>query len=76
MSDADLLEEMIELTWDDAESLDCVEQVRHARNILARGTSAHRQLAVYAKSIEAGAAPQEALEAVVDFLIAETVEGV
>ncbi len=73
---ADLLEEMIELTWDDAERFGCVEQIRHARDILARGTSAHRQLAVYAKSIEAGATPDEALKAVVDFLIAETVEGV
>ncbi len=72
---ADLLEELIELTWDDAEQFGCVEQIRHARDILARGTSAHRQLAVYAKSVEAGAAPQAALKAVVDFLIAETVEG-
>ena len=72
---ADLLEEMIELTWDDAERFGCVAEVRHARDILARGTSAHRQLAVYAKTLEAGAAPQEALKAVVDFLIAETVDG-
>ncbi len=72
---ADLLEEMIELTWDDAEKFDCVEEVRHARNILARGTSAHRQLAVHAEATEAGAEPEEALRAVVDFLIAETVAG-
>jgi carboxylate-amine ligase len=72
---ADLLEEMIELTWDDAEKFDCVEEVRHARDILARGTSAHRQLAVYAEAVEAGAEPEEALKAVVDFLIAETVAG-
>ena len=72
---ADLLEEMIELTWDDAEKFDCVEEVVHARDILARGTSAHRQLAVYAEAIEAGAEPEEALRAVVDFLIAETVAG-
>ena len=71
-----LLEEVIELTWDDAEYFDCVEEIRHARDILARGTSAHRQIAVYEAALAAGADKQEALRKVVDFLIEETVAGV
>jgi carboxylate-amine ligase len=72
---AELLEEIIELTWDDAESFDCVAEVRHARDILERGTSAHRQLAVYYDAIKEGADHDEALEQVVDFLIEETLAG-
>ena len=70
-----LLDEMIEVLKDDAEFFGCVAEVEHARTIVARGTSAHRQLAVYSAAIDGGAKPREALEAVVDMLIAETVEG-
>ena len=45
-----------------------------ARRILAQGTSADRQLASYANAIAGGATQQEALETVVDHLIAETRE--
>ncbi len=71
----DLLEEMIELTQVDALALDCVEEVKHAREILRRGTSAHRQMAIYVEAIAAGAEKQEALRQVVDFLIEETLAG-
>ena len=67
-----LLEEMIALVLEDAEALDCVREVRHARTILARGTSAHRQIAVYESARAAGASPREALNAVVAFLVRET----
>ncbi len=73
---ADLLEELIELTWDDAEHFDCVAEMRQAREILKRGTSAHRQIAVYETALAAGADKREALVKVVDFLIEETVAGV
>jgi carboxylate-amine ligase len=43
----------------------------HARRIAREGTSADRQRAVYTKALAAGAAPQEALFAVVDALIGE-----
>ncbi len=72
---ADLFEEILELTRVDAEEFGCVEEMQHGRDILARGTSAHQQLAVYAKATEAGAEPEEALRQVVDFLIEETVAG-
>jgi len=70
---ADLLDELLELVAEDAVALDCVTEVAHARTIVARGTSAHRQRAVHRAALEAGADPREALEAVVDALIADTV---
>jgi len=72
---ADLLDELVELVRPDAERLSCTAEIAHARRILARGTSAHRQRAAYAKARAAGADAQAALEAVVDGLVAETVEG-
>ena len=71
---ADLVEEMLELIGPDAEALDCVAEVEHARTIVARGTSADRQRKVYADAIAAGADDAAALEAVVDNLRAETLD--
>ena len=71
----ELLDEVIDLVRPDAEALDCVDEVEEARGILERGTSADRQLAVYQRAQEAGATNKEALEAVVDFLIEETLVG-
>lgn len=70
----DLLEEMIQLVAEDAEAFDCRREVESARDILKRGSSAHRQLAVFAAALARGAGRQAALEAVVDALVAETVE--
>ena len=72
---ADLVDELIELTRDDAAALGCTQEIAHLRTILARRTSADRQLATYQKTIEAGGREHDALCAVVDCLIAETVEG-
>jgi carboxylate-amine ligase len=72
---AELLDEILALIDQDARHFDCVEEVAHAREILARGTSAHRQLAVFEHALSAGASRSEALAAVVDWLIAETVRG-
>ena len=69
---ADLVEEIIELVAEDAAMLGCEKEVNHARTILRRGTSAHRQLAVYNEAIEKGQAPQQAFRAVVDWLQQET----
>ena len=71
-----LLEEMLELIEVDALSLDCIEEVRHAREIVKRGTSAHQQSDIYEEARNAGADKDEALIKVVDFLIEETVAGV
>lgn len=72
---AQLLEEMLELIRPDAEHFDCIEETRHARSILAEGTSAHRQRAVQEQARQAGADHTQALQAVVDMLMAETVAG-
>lgn len=73
---ADLLEEILDLTAEDAEHFGCVAEVTRVRDILGRGTSAHRQVAIHRESLEAGADGWEALHRVVDWLVEETVLGV
>ena len=73
---SDLLEEILTLIGEDARHFGCEDEVRHARRILARGTSAHRQLAIFDQALAAGATRAQALAAVVDWLIEETVRGV
>lgn len=72
----ELLEELIALVSEDAACFGCAAEIAKARDILARGTSAHRQLALYRARIEAGDAPRQALEAVVDWLAEETLTGI
>lgn len=69
---ADLLAEIIDLIRPDAERLGCLQDVEHARTIVARGTSAHNQRRIYEESRAAGADTHEALTAVVDWLVEET----
>ena len=71
----DLLEEVLDLTADDAEALGCKSELAHIRDILSRGTSAHRQLKAHELAIAAGKSADEALVAVVDTLIEDTAEG-
>ncbi|NNF52552.1 MAG: carboxylate-amine ligase [Gammaproteobacteria bacterium] len=71
-----MLDELIELIHEDAVSRDCVREIESLRGILSRGTSAHRQVAVFEKAKSDGASHREALNAVVDFLIAETQLGI
>ena len=61
---------------EDAESLGCVAEIEHAREILARGTSTHSQRHVWNAARTAGADTEEACRAVVDWLIEETVAGI
>ena len=72
---ADLLEELLVLIAEDAQSLGCEAEVRRARDIAARGTSAHRQRRIYAEATARGATPHDALGEVVDWLVAETAAG-
>lgn len=69
---ASLIEEVIEMVTEDAAALGCIKEVQHARTILKRGTSACRQLDVFAKATADGADSDEALISVVDMLIEET----
>jgi glutamate---cysteine ligase / carboxylate-amine ligase len=68
-----LLEEILALIDQDAGHFGCLAEVTHAREILLRGTSAHRQVAVFDHALSEGATRPEALAAVVDWLITETV---
>jgi carboxylate-amine ligase len=73
---AELLEEILSLVDQDARHFGCLAEVSHAREILSRGTSADRQLAVFDQALSAGTTRAETLAAVVDWLIAETTRGV
>jgi carboxylate-amine ligase len=70
-----LLEEWIAMTAEDAQFFGCETEIAHARRIVAEGTSADRQLAIYDSAIAGGAAAREALTLVVDHLSAETLSG-
>lgn len=66
---AELTEELIELLAEDAEALNCTEEVAHLRTILDRGTSSMRQRAVKAAAEAAGADRDAQMRAVVSHLI-------
>ena len=67
-----LVEEIIELLTPDAQFFGCEAELNHARTILARGTSAHRQLRTYYASLDKGGDAHQALVDVVDQLVGET----
>ncbi len=71
----DLLDEILVLVSEDAEALGCTEELGSVRNILARGTSAHRQLKTFELEKAAGASDERALQAVVDRLVQDTQQG-
>ena len=71
-----LLDEILELTYEDARKLDCESEVAAVRDILTRGTSAHRQRKAHELALAAGKSPDEALRSVVDTLINDTQEGI
>jgi len=71
----DLLEEILELTAEDAAALCCEAEVASVRTILTRGTSSHRQLRAFELASAAGQSREEALQAVVDTLVEDTREG-
>lgn len=70
-----LLEEIFDLTAEDAEALGCTADVLHAREIVRRGTSADRQLQTFERLTAAGETPEKALRQVIDELVQATVEG-
>jgi carboxylate-amine ligase len=67
-----LLEELFDLVAEDAAYFGCVAEVKHAREILARGTSADRQIARFEAVKELGGSEQAALVAVVDGILDDT----
>ncbi len=73
---SDLIEEFIELLAQDAIEFGVRDELRHARTIVNEGTSAHRQLETYNAALTGGAEQKEALNAVVDELIVDTMYGI
>lgn len=68
------VEELLDRLHADAEALDCVREISHARTILARGSSAHQQVRVYSQARIAGRSRPQALKDVVDFLRVTTIQ--
>ncbi|MDE0756381.1 MAG: carboxylate-amine ligase [Woeseiaceae bacterium] len=68
----ELLDEILELTYEDSQVLGCEKEVASVRDILSRGTSAHRQLASHDEALASGKDAEAALRAVVDTLIEDT----
>jgi carboxylate-amine ligase len=64
-----LLDAAIELVSEDAHELDCAASLRHLDTIVARGTSAQQQLAIYHRLRDAGSSNTDALRAVIDWLV-------
>ncbi len=69
---AELLDEILSLVAQDAEALNCANEVNHARTIIERGSSAHRQLAIYRQAMAKHDDEPSALKQVVDWLREET----
>ncbi len=67
--------ELMELVDDVVDDLECREEVAHIETIVQNGTSADRQLKVFHRALETGSTEKEALSAVVDHLIEETLDG-
>jgi carboxylate-amine ligase len=66
------LDELIELIGEDAEGLGCLDEVLSARAILKRGASADMQVSIFERARKCGANEREALNIVVDWLLAAT----
>jgi len=66
------LDAALALVAEDADALGCADEVEAARAIVTGGTSADRQLAVFAEARGRGLGEREALGAVVDWLAAAT----
>lgn len=69
---AEVVDELVDSLREDAAALGCGPEVERARDIVRRGTSADRQLAVFHERKAAGAADDEALRAVVAWLVEAT----
>jgi len=73
---SELIAELMDMLAEDAEALDCVQELAHVPTILETKTSAHKQRAVFEAAKGVGASDEDAFKAVVDWLIATTVEDI
>jgi carboxylate-amine ligase len=72
VSASDTLDALVHACRRARADVDADRSIAHARQLLATGGSADRQLDVFHRALAAGAAPRRALQRVVDQLIAET----
>jgi glutamate---cysteine ligase / carboxylate-amine ligase len=68
------VDDLLDRLHAEAEALDCVHEISHARAIVARGSSANQQVQVYAQARIAGGSRTKALKDVVDYLLRMTVQ--
>lgn len=72
----DVLSRLLNELQEDAEALDCISDIEHAKNIVKNGTGADRQLDLYRLAKLNNKSSHEALCDVVDTVAQETLEGV
>lgn len=68
----ELNEELVGFLMQHAQALGCERELLHTRTIIERGSSASRQLKTYEEQTKNGASKEDALKAVVDHLLKET----
>jgi carboxylate-amine ligase len=68
-----VVERLLDAVGEDAQALGCEGSLARVRGILAEGTSAHAQLAIFRGRRARGDTPFEALQFVVDWLAAATI---
>lgn len=73
VSMAEAVRKLLAMLREHAVALDCVEEAEGAERILARGTSADRQVALYEDARAAGCDDREALKRVMSWLQQETI---
>ena len=71
-----LFDELAELIAEDAAFFDCEAEVAHARKIVLEGSSADRQVALYNRLKQENQSDESIMQAIVDMLRAETLEGI
>lgn len=69
----ELLADILDKVYPDADVLGCTGELEGVLEIPSRGTSAHRQLAIYHTALAEGLDPGTALLRVMDWLVDETV---
>jgi carboxylate-amine ligase len=70
---SDLLADILDKIHQDADELGCSRELERVLDIPVRGSSAHRQLAIYQAGLGKGLDPLAALHRVVDWLVDETI---
>lgn len=71
---ANVVRDVLDAIAEDVEAQGCATEIDQATDILKRGTSADRQIAVYDDMLRSGASETQALRGVVDLLVSETRE--